>query len=32
MPGDECVKIENLTNAMVIYIEALKRLDVLLGE
>ena len=29
---DECVKIENLTNAMVIYIEALKRLDVLLGE
>ena len=29
---DECVKIENLTNAMVIYIEALKRLDVLIGE
>ncbi len=25
------VKIENLTNAMVIYIEALKRLDVLIG-
>ena len=28
---DECVKIENLTNAMEIYIEALKRLDVLIG-
>ena len=28
---DKCVKIENLTNAMEIYIEALKRLDVLIG-
>ena len=27
---DECVRIENLTNAMVIYIEALKRLDALI--